>query len=365
MRSTVFITFYLIFLNLILYLHYHRIKYYSLSTKYDYYYQNDMLIFPNSNINFLKFRDIKFEEIPKSNFINEISIISQMDKPRLPRLYSLLERWNSTIHVVFYVRLYDYEISDYNPETILNEIFDINLFKRVHLHLVIDKFISKNYPLNELRNIAWNYVATKFVFSIDIDFVPCENFDIYLLKNEKFIKERVENSLFIIPAFHYHCQYLSKIETCFLNHEYYEIGQKPTNYSKWNQTNIPYQINYELFYEPYFISLTNIPKYNQDFTIGHDKTSHLYELISLKYNLWVLPNLYIGHIPHSSHMPHSLLHNTYDPIHVWVEWEKMVKRIYKSTGFDLYCKTLNHTYIPFQFRENTNRACKSSLFNIY
>ena len=34
----------------------------------------------------------------------------------------------------------------------------------------------RTYPINFLRNIALNYVKTDFVFYLDVDFIPSENF---------------------------------------------------------------------------------------------------------------------------------------------------------------------------------------------
>ena len=32
------------------------------------------------------------------------------------------------------------------------------------------------YPINFLRNVAWNFVKTDFVFLLDVDFIPSQHF---------------------------------------------------------------------------------------------------------------------------------------------------------------------------------------------
>jgi hypothetical protein len=82
-------------------------------------------------------------------------------------------------------------------------------------------------------------------------------------------------------------------EIPFLNNH---NSQRPTNYNLWklmsnNNSNINdkiYKINYNYYYEPYFIASRNIPRFSELFGIGNDKTSHTFEVLATGIEFWVV-----------------------------------------------------------------------------
>eukprot|EP01080_Neovahlkampfia_damariscottae_P010166 gene10166-2586_t len=245
-----------------------------------------------------------------------------MSIERLSRLNYLRKKWKYRISVVLYVLVYSNNYDDFSVNKYLNqEKIDLSKYTNVQFHIVLGRDSSIFYPLNLLRNIAWKHVTTPLVFSLDIDFLPSDNLN-----------------LLIVPAFDNSCKFESHTEIeCKRIKPLYSQGQNATRFDKWRIATEPYKIKYEIFYEPYFIGPTNMVKYDESFTIGHDKTTHMYELMADRYELYVVNYAYIGHIPHSSGIKHSLKQKFYHFHDAWKRWNIFVRRILNEYGYKFYC----------------------------
>jgi hypothetical protein len=227
---------------------------------------------------------------------------------------------------------------------------------------VLGRDSSIHYPLNTLRNIAWNHAPTKFIFSLDIDFIPSDNLERVLRRlNPYYVEKLSQKSILIVPTFNLFCKFDQlKDVACSRTTPLYSHSQNSTNYGKWFKATEPYLVDYDLFFEPYFIGPKSMVKYDETFTVGHDKTTHLYELAAASYKMYVLNYAYIGHVPHSSGMKHTLSQKFYHFHEVWKLWETFVKRIEKQYNVNYYCD-IHKDYIGYindVIRERRKKLCE-------
>uniref|UniRef100_A0AAR2KAL1 LARGE xylosyl- and glucuronyltransferase 2 n=1 Tax=Pygocentrus nattereri TaxID=42514 RepID=A0AAR2KAL1_PYGNA len=77
-------------------------------------------------------------------------------------------------------------------------------------------------------------------------------------------------------------------------------GHAPTNYAKWRTATTPYKVEWEADFEPYVVVRRDCPEYDQRFVgFGWNKVSHIMELDAQEYDLIVLPNAFMIHMPHA------------------------------------------------------------------
>uniref|UniRef100_A0AAZ3PI78 LARGE xylosyl- and glucuronyltransferase 2 n=1 Tax=Oncorhynchus tshawytscha TaxID=74940 RepID=A0AAZ3PI78_ONCTS len=77
-------------------------------------------------------------------------------------------------------------------------------------------------------------------------------------------------------------------------------GHAPTNYAKWRTATTPYKVEWEVDFEPYVVVKRDCPEYDQRFVgFGWNKVSHIMELDAQEYDLMVLPNAFMIHMPHA------------------------------------------------------------------
>jgi hypothetical protein len=81
-----------------------------------------------------------------------------------------------------------------------------------------------------------------------------------------------------------------------------------------------------------------MPKYDERFTLGNDKVSHIYELAAGNYQFWVLTKGYIGHIPHDKEMLWSLDQKDYNNTAAWLKFLDFTKDVYLKYGYFEICE---------------------------
>jgi len=107
-----------------------------------------------------------------------VSIVTQLSVERLNSLVKMAEAWQAPISAAIYV------FSHQNANDVIEKIDHVrsnsaSFRKYVHVHLVsilhsvyTSLTYELPYPINLLRNIAWNYTRTEWVFILDADFTP-------------------------------------------------------------------------------------------------------------------------------------------------------------------------------------------------
>jgi hypothetical protein len=270
---------------------------------------------------------------------NKITVLTQLTFERLPRLVALSKRWPHEISAALYIRVKE-NFEKVSVENMLENIFKVHpelLQERIKLHLVLGEKQSKVLPLNMLRNVAWKNSKTEYVLTLDVDFVPSENIQAVLKKHEKLMEEKLqEKSVFILPTFHYKCKDEKEISTCVQDEPVFEDkpSQQPTNYTRWYAAQDVYQVQYKFLYEPYFIGSTNMTKFDETFDIGNDKLSQVYHLAVQKYKFYVLPHVYLGHMPHTQEAQWSLNSDKYhyNPFMSVVKFFMMIVKVWYQSG---------------------------------
>lgn len=311
---------------------------------FDYYLQGDMKIYPDVSNQYRIAENIAPQEFSAHFIESDITAIAMLTPDRLSRLASLARRWSGPISFVLFLRTYK-QPHVWTPSDILARIskkFPF-IFTRVniHMHIVLVHNSFNRFPMNELRNIAWKFVKTPKIFILDVDFIPSADIHKELLKvkPELWIMIKERKAALVISAWDYGCVDGYDEETCEVygpmlgNHD----SQLASNMTKWVRATDPYPVEYRMYYEPYFIASSEIPKYDELFTIGHDKTEHTYELVASGIQFWVLPRAYIAHIPHPPSVSHSLSNDYYSYDGAWSQWIKFVRRVYRQYGYHRYC----------------------------
>lgn len=243
--------------------------------------------------------------------VEDVSIATQLTTDRLELLTDMYRLWEGPMSVVLYV-------AD------LRDLFRLEEFRRttpgvsehVDVHVVYADSISHNrqkslYPINFLRNVALQYVTTKYVLTLDVDFLPSPG----LLKMLRpFISSADDNTGFVLPAFEVDgMKYLlqmprSKVDLLRLKEagtarqihvDMAPESQRATNFDRWANSDHPYLAMYEPHYEPFFIVATTRARFDTRFKgYGFDKASQAYALSRTDFSFLVLPQAFIVHRDH-------------------------------------------------------------------
>ena len=263
---------------------------------------------------------------------NAISIATQTDASpnRLARLVQMAERWDGYISVAIYGKKDDEDDLKRKVESFWHDQAK-DLKDKVIIHLVIDArqeeegYDDMHYPHNILRNIAIEHTPTDLVFYNDVDFIPSADSHAMLLKHLSSMPQD-QPSVMVLPAFERKlfedeiesqiitqdvpfskANLLSQLDTNFERiapfHENYASGHGPTDYAKWYRAAEPYEVEYDLDYEPYFVvdkKKWDVPLFWEHFTgFGKNKQSWVEELAVAGFRFYVCPDAFIVHIDHS------------------------------------------------------------------
>jgi hypothetical protein len=105
---------------------------------------------------------------------NDITLVTQLSPDRLHRIQQLAKVWNGPISASVYVGH-----DTYNGVLQILSLWKTSELVRLHvdIHLVsLDSIGTKHehsqpYPINALRNLAWQYSRTNLLFLLDVDFI--------------------------------------------------------------------------------------------------------------------------------------------------------------------------------------------------
>ncbi len=234
----------------------------------------------------------------------DISLVAQLSFDRIHMLIRLLEMWEGPVSAAIYME--ESEVLQ-----LMEFIHYMPVFQRTNLALhVVYKKGDFLYPINFLRNIAWNYSTTPYVFLNDVDLMP--SLDLYNRLKDALRPGLRVNSVYVVPAFETHIKglqlpgskqslqhYVSDKKVSPFKWQLFKFGHEPTNYSKWFQATEPYEVHWKEWYEPYIVVHHNTTRFDERFAgYGRNKISHILELHTQHYNFIVLPDVFIIHYPH-------------------------------------------------------------------
>lgn len=237
----------------------------------------------------------------------DVTLVAQLSMDRLQMLETICRHWEGPISLALYMS--DAEVQQFLRYAISSNILMSR--KNVGYHVVYRD--GQFYPVNYLRNVALQQVTTPYVFLSDIDFLPMYGLYEYLKKAVSMMDMKESNKALIVPAFETQryrltfpkskAELLSMLDVGTLFTFRYHVwakGHAPTNFAKWRTATTPYTIQWEPDFEPYVVVSSKVALYDQRFVgFGWNKVSHIMELDAQGYELVVLPNAFIIHMPHA------------------------------------------------------------------
>ena len=268
---------------------------------------------------------------------HDVTLVSHSTLDRLYLVETASKHWNGPMSIAI-------EVTDSQVQEVIDFVSKSELLlqrKNIAYHLLFK--IGFSYPINPMRVLAHKFVTTPYVLFTDVDFIP--SYDLYenlknIFKNMKSMKKMA----LVVPAFEcYNPEMnfpknkqelldLMKKELVRPFHWRYRLGHGPTNYNKWKQstTTSPYTVSWGPSYEPYMAAKTSIVPYDPRFVSRqHNKESHSEELHMAGYQLMVMHNGFLLHMPHPPYNI-SILYNYQCYVNRYHEWKQEKIKQYRK-----------------------------------
>nr|XP_020458298.1 LARGE xylosyl- and glucuronyltransferase 2 [Monopterus albus]XP_020458299.1 LARGE xylosyl- and glucuronyltransferase 2 [Monopterus albus]XP_020458301.1 LARGE xylosyl- and glucuronyltransferase 2 [Monopterus albus]XP_020458302.1 LARGE xylosyl- and glucuronyltransferase 2 [Monopterus albus]XP_020458303.1 LARGE xylosyl- and glucuronyltransferase 2 [Monopterus albus]XP_020458304.1 LARGE xylosyl- and glucuronyltransferase 2 [Monopterus albus]XP_020458305.1 LARGE xylosyl- and glucuronyltransfera len=237
----------------------------------------------------------------------DVTLVAQLSMDRLQMLEAICKHWEGPISLALYMS--DAEAQQFLRYAQASEVLKNR--KNVGYHIVYKE--GQFYPVNLVRNVALKNANTPYVFLTDVDFLPMYGLYDYLRKSVVQLGMARTKKALVVPAFEtlrYRLSFpkskaelLSMLDMGSLYTFRYHVwpkGHAPTNYAKWRTATTPYKVEWEPDFEPYVVVRRDCPEYDQRFVgFGWNKVSHIMELDAQEYDLMVLPNAFMIHMPHA------------------------------------------------------------------
>lgn len=249
---------------------------------------------------------LQYEYTPTSDG-TDVTLVAQLSMDRLQMLEAICKHWEGPISLALYMS--DAEAQQFLRYAQASEVLKNR--KNVGYHIVYKE--GQFYPVNLVRNIALRNAKTPYVFLTDVDFLPMYGLYEYLRKSIVQLDMPNTKKALVVPAFEtlrYRLSFpkskaelLSMLDMGSLYTFRYHVwtkGHAPTNYAKWRTATTPYKVDWEPDFEPYVVVRSDCPEYDQRFVgFGWNKVSHIMELDAQEFDLVVLPNAFMIHMPHA------------------------------------------------------------------
>ena len=246
---------------------------------------------------------------PNDVISGDITLLTQLSEMRVESLQRLIKQWTGHVSATLYINDTDKE----NVTKIMCGWLQSINRNNVQIHLVQDSSVW--YHINLMRNIAQENAVTEYVYMCDVDFMIMPNLYENLMKDVPifFKKHSSFQNVLTIPALmaFENCSFpetKKKVDKEFGNcinrfdYGFPKFKGDPTNYTRWMKANVPYKIPYAFHFEPYLIiKKKHSPRYEETFLQRwYDKMSHVFNLYSAGFQMWVYPHGYMVHMYHES-----------------------------------------------------------------
>ncbi|OQV20059.1 Glycosyltransferase-like protein LARGE2 [Hypsibius exemplaris] len=273
------------------------------------------VIFDESCYDFERLADLKFrthlyfiDYDYRSGGPTDLTLVAQLSFDRLQMLEPLCDHWNGPISLALYMT--DAEAQQFAEFVLDSEMLSSR--RNIGWHIVYKD--GAVYPVNYLRNVALSQANTPFVFLTDIDFLPM--YGLYDVLKDAIVQTDLlnqETKALVVPAFEtqrYRFSFpanksellpmVASGDVIAFRWDIWPKGHGATNFSRWMEATSTYTVEWEPDYEPYIVVNRNVPRYDNRFGgFGWNKVSHLMMLAVKGYELIVLPNAFIIHMPHA------------------------------------------------------------------
>uniref|UniRef100_A0A2R5LLI6 Putative transferase transferring glycosyl groups n=2 Tax=Ornithodoros turicata TaxID=34597 RepID=A0A2R5LLI6_9ACAR len=239
---------------------------------------------------------------------------------RLPVLQHTLQHWEGPVSLVVHVPIKPGQPDDdWQKLYIQKKLQILKLHPDSHVTLAYESAAYGDYPINALRNLAIRQTNCEFLLLADADFQPSPDFHKHFLLATRSLSG-ADKTAFVVPAFEYidtpqksDGVPQSKDELMQLLHRQDPFVQpfrqdvtpdshRMTDYWKWYRTDRPYQVSsFSDKYEPYVVlkNTVQLPMFDERFSgYGMNKITHVTELFAAGYTFYVLPDVWLIHVPH-------------------------------------------------------------------
>eukprot|EP00298_Acanthocystis_sp_HF-20_P014108 c20639_g2_i1.p1 GENE.c20639_g2_i1~~c20639_g2_i1.p1 ORF type:complete len:456 (+),score=181.79 c20639_g2_i1:23-1369(+) len=250
-------------------------------------------------------KDFLKPETPTSP--DDITLSLQMDIRRTPLLSRHSTRWNGPLSVAVLIEQHQWD----ELKKIIAEM-PINLKDKMRMHVVVAEKRWQHYPINSMRNVALDGVATKWTFILDSDEDTIFNMDTYKTEVnrgvQKLSPEDASKAMFVVTSWQWENQIkeypMTKKQIKKLFEEGYAVCKAPqflkaykpptVSLSKWLSNTDIERTDYGDAYEPYFIAATgHFPRFDPRFVgFGGDKAFQTITAATSGYGFYILPNVF-------------------------------------------------------------------------
>lgn len=282
--------------------------------------------------------------------VHDVTLVTQCSSNHLHHVVELSERWKGPVSVAVFT--YDDDFSDAIRSILHYHFCSDSVFKHVTFHLVFPisrtptdfSSVAKSadfkltcsqaplvgssrstlnyaleeieFPHNVLRNLAVNYVQTRYVFVVDVDMIPSEDVRTgfqKLLSREELKNRTSTKRAYVVPAFETKGAKVPTSKSELLKDWslwtarpfYSELCakcQRPTDYDQWRDLPRPpglrvaYTVEWTDPWEPFYIARASLPLYDERFKqYGFNRISQVCEMHVAGYEFAVLDNAFVVH----------------------------------------------------------------------
>mmetsp|Transcript_43904 Transcript_43904/g.114512 ORF Transcript_43904/g.114512 Transcript_43904/m.114512 type:complete len:400 (-) Transcript_43904:3450-4649(-) len=241
----------------------------------------------------------------------ETTLCTHMSVDRFERLYEHARRWPGPIAVSVYVKT----VADMHK---YEEVFkNVTYLHGGVNHTIVYSIGDDYYPINEMRNAAWQLVQTEMILLLDVDLIPDEGLYGFIARNYEKFQPRLHSHAFVVPAFDVKAtlepprnyQELMQmkgdgnVKPVLYDEETgeYHPSHRCFKYENWYTETKEIDMKYRWPCEPYIFGGTeSMPRYDERFTsYGNNKVVHIFHLAVLGFQLKVIPRHFITHVSHS------------------------------------------------------------------
>ena len=245
---------------------------------------------------------------PTVSTADDVTLLLHTTLDRLiPMLEPMCQHWEGPMSITVFAN--DSEVSN-----LLDLIWSLpSPRQNIAYHIVYKEGVHMYYPANLLRLVALENAQTSQVFFNDIDFLP--SFGLYAHLRQTVTEFNLSHAVLVVPAFETHSdphdfifpqsksallEMVAENVVFQFHRDEYIRGHAPTDYTRWAKAREVYEIQWQPHYEPYLVTSRNITPLDTRF-VGRDfdKVSHIELLYYQRYKFYVMPDVFILHLPHA------------------------------------------------------------------
>jgi hypothetical protein len=297
-----------------------------------------------SNIEVPELKQVLMLRSTKPRPTRAVTVVTQLSLERASMLEQQCSLWPHPVAAVVYIpllrgRIFSAEEGPWNMAPLERGIEEMRALHQrlsalpqgcvLDLEVVAEECCNQDigsmYPTNAVRNRALQLASTEVVLLLDADFVVDLSLAKTLEDKDKY-KEMVDllsnHRALVLPAFeawdqgewgkkvaleavhqgkaYIAAKFMYNVVIGF-HMSHYPQGHEKTNYWKWMNTTKPYEVQYEIGFEPYIMLLKKfVPYYDERFRGYYwNKVQHLMHIsMQDSFTFVIHPEAFVVHVPH-------------------------------------------------------------------